>query len=487
MENVVIMPNELQRAKSSFEINNGTFLNATYSPVGKIGEWERFLLLTIESLIIFGVFKYLLDFRLFQIEHLKTTGLLITLISCLAWWVFAFLPSHSYLKSDSSFSEGISFSNLWGPLLLHGGMVVSVLTIIRLPISYPLLFQSYVGITVLLILTRLTYQLFHYKGVQPIRGKFVIAGGSFHGQQVAATLAEKWGRDLFAGIFDRLAQHNENFSENFDVFKQYCMEEQVQHIYIALPAYQRGQIEAISQFAAQNFIRCSILPVTGLALQERKKIYFIGNVPVYDQSVHPLQKSLNSLLKRLFDIVFSLTVILTIFPWLMLIVGTLIKLSSPGPVFFVQLRPGKGNRTFKCFKFRTMRINNQTELQATKKDPRVTAIGQFLRKTSMDELPQFFNVLLGDMSIVGPRPNMIGQLNHYSKLIPEYTLRHAVPPDITGYAQVKGYRGETKQVELMQKRIDYDLAYIRKWNFLFDIKIIFLTVKNMIAGEEHAY
>jgi putative colanic acid biosynthesis UDP-glucose lipid carrier transferase len=134
-----------------------------------------------------------------------------------------------------------------------------------------------------------------------------------------------------------------------------------------------------------------------------------------------------------------------------------------------------------------MRVNKITEKQATKNDPRITKIGAFLRKTSMDELPQFFNVLLGDMSVVGPRPNMINQLELYSKVIDKYMVRHFVLPGITGYAQVNGYRGETAEVQLMEKRVEYDVMYMENWSFLFDLKIIFLTVWNIFKGEENAY
>ncbi len=491
MENFMVIHKDLEAGNNSFEVADSTPLNVNHLVVNKgakTNEWGRFILLATESLMIYGVFKFLLDFHLSRTELLKITYPLITLIFCLAWWVFAFLPSQSYLRPGSSLKEGISFPNLWGPVLLHGGMVAVILTALSLPIRYyPFLIESYLGIIVLLMVTRGMYQVCYRKGLQLSRGKFVVAGASPQGQQLAATLVEKWGRGTFAGAFEHLAQHNRNFSEDLIAFKKYCVEEEVDHIFIAFPALEHGQIEAISEFASRNFIRCSVLPITEPALLEKKNTYLIGDIHIYDQWAHPLQNALNRSLKRVFDVVFSLLVILFIFPWMIPVIGLAIKMSSPGPIFFVQSRPGKRNKTFKCFKFRTMRINKQTELQATLKDPRVTAVGQFLRKTSLDELPQFFNVFFGDMSVVGPRPNMISQLEYYSQLIPEYPMRHAVAPGITGYAQVKGFRGETKQLNLMQKRIDYDLAYIHKWSFWFDVKIIFLTVKNMLVGEENAY
>jgi putative colanic acid biosynthesis UDP-glucose lipid carrier transferase len=169
------------------------------------------------------------------------------------------------------------------------------------------------------------------------------------------------------------------------------------------------------------------------------------------------------------------------------VIAIAIRLDSVGPVFFKQLRPGKKNKLFDCYKFRTMYVNNKTEVQATWHDSRITKVGAFLRKTNLDELPQFFNVLLGNMSVVGPRPNLISQLEEYSKTIQQYKIRHFITPGITGYAQVNGYRGETRELELMEKRVYYDVLYIENWSLSLDIKIIFLTIWNMLKGDKNAY
>src|SRR5690606_32186173 len=193
-----------------------------------------------------------------------------------------------------------------------------------------------------------------------------------------------------------------------------------------------------------------------------------NHVPVINYTKAPLGGYFNRLVKRSFDVVFSLSVIVFIFPFIVPLIALLIKLESKGPVFFKQLRPGKGNQLFECYKFRTMRVNESTEKQATKNDPRITRIGSILRKTSMDELPQFFNVLKGDMSVVGPRPNMISQLEYYSKEIDKYNFRHFITPGITGYAQVNGFRGETKDIMLMKKRVEFDAWYIENWSLTLD-------------------
>lgn len=176
------------------------------------------------------------------------------------------------------------------------------------------------------------------------------------------------------------------------------------------------------------------------------------------------------------------------FPIIYIPIALGIKLTSPGPVFFKQKRTGLYGKDFYCYKFRTMKINADSDkVQATKDDPRKTKFGNFLRKTSLDELPQFINVFLGNMSVVGPRPHMVSQTEDYRKQIDKYMIRHAVKPGITGLAQVKGFRGATEHLWQMEKRVEYDVKYITNWNFFLDIKIIFLTVFNQLVGEDNAY
>jgi undecaprenyl-phosphate galactose phosphotransferase/putative colanic acid biosynthesis UDP-glucose lipid carrier transferase len=164
-----------------------------------------------------------------------------------------------------------------------------------------------------------------------------------------------------------------------------------------------------------------------------------------------------------------------------------VKLSSKGPAFFKQKRSGENNESFTCLKFRTMKVYALSdELQSQKHDPRITKLGAFMRRTNLDELPQFFNVLLGKMSVVGPRPHMLKHTEQYSELINNYLVRHFVKPGITGWAQVKGYRGETKELIDMKNRVEFDIWYLENWTFLLDLKIIWMTVTNMLRGEKNA-
>jgi putative colanic acid biosynthesis UDP-glucose lipid carrier transferase len=201
-----------------------------------------------------------------------------------------------------------------------------------------------------------------------------------------------------------------------------------------------------------------------------------------------IQKRTNRILKRSFDILFSLAVLLFLFPWMVLIIGSIIKLTSPGPVFFNQKRTGKDGKDFWCFKFRSMKPNRAADTQqAMQDDPRITPIGSFLRRTNLDEFPQFINVLKGDMSVVGPRPHMLKHTEHYSKRIERYMIRHQVRPGITGFAQITGYRGETRELQDMEGRIKRDIWYIQHWSFLLDLKIIIRTISQWFEKDTKAY
>ena len=218
------------------------------------------------------------------------------------------------------------------------------------------------------------------------------------------------------------------------------------------------------------------------------RIDLLGDVPVLLHQRNSLASGLWKFMKRLFDILFSLLVIIFILSWLIPLLTVLIKLDSPGPAIFKQKRTGLNNKPFWCYKFRTMYVNTDKEnLSNEEQRKRVTPLGHFLRKTNLDEMPQFINVLLGHMSVVGPRPHMIEHTEHYASMIDQFMLRHIVKPGITGLSQVKGFRGEITHPIMMKSRIKEDIYYMMHWSLLLDLKIILLTVLNMIKGEENAY
>ena len=246
-------------------------------------------------------------------------------------------------------------------------------------------------------------------------------------------------------------------------------------------------IAQIMKFCDAKVIRFYYIPRMFGTYRLRLKPEFMGETLLYTNHVEPLTIMSNRIIKRSFDIAVSLIACLCMLP-LIPIIALLIKIQSPGPIFFTQMRTGFEGKSFKCYKFRSMHVNkNADTMQATLDDPRKFAFGKFMRKTNIDELPQFWNVLKGDMSIVGPRPHMLRHTEIYSDLIDKYMVRHFCKPGITGWAQVTGYRGETKELWQMQERVEHDIWYIEHWTFWLDLRIIFKTAFSIIKPDKHAY
>ncbi|MFI5132165.1 MAG: exopolysaccharide biosynthesis polyprenyl glycosylphosphotransferase, partial [Chitinophagales bacterium] len=230
------------------------------------------------------------------------------------------------------------------------------------------------------------------------------------------------------------------------------------------------------------------VPDLGIFIKKQMYIDYLKEIPIISLRNEPLEDWGNRISKRIFDITVSFLIVALILSWLIPIISLLIFLESGGPIFFIQLRTGKNKRSFGCLKFRSMHLNKNADTQqASPLDNRITKLGRFLRRTSLDELPQFLNVLKGDMSIVGPRPHMLKHTDEYSKLIGQYMVRQFVKPGITGWAQINGFRGETKNVLQMQRRVEHDLWYLENWNLLLDIKIFFMTIINVMRGEKNAF
>lgn len=273
-----------------------------------------------------------------------------------------------------------------------------------------------------------------------------------------------------------------------DKVEEFAIAKDIDEIYCTLPGTNDEKILRMLNFAEKQMIRFYIVPEFYRNVKKSMVMEFLESVPLLTIRREPLQAFYNRALKRSFDLVFSSVVLCTIFPILYVLIGFLIKRSSPGPIFFKQKRTGLYGHDFECYKFRTMRVNDQADtMQAVKDDPRKTKIGDFLRRTNLDEFPQFINVFKGDMSVVGPRPHMLKHTEQYSALIDKYMVRHLVKPGVTGWAQVTGYRGETKTLEQMEGRVKRDVWYIENWTFFLDLKIIVVTLVNMFRGDKNAY
>ncbi|NND06267.1 MAG: undecaprenyl-phosphate glucose phosphotransferase [Saprospiraceae bacterium] len=253
--------------------------------------------------------------------------------------------------------------------------------------------------------------------------------------------------------------------------------QQVDEIFISLPPQQERQIKNAIKVADLRGVRVNLVPETPVYLGQNYRSYSLDQMPVYQLRQSPLDRFQNYLIKKIFDVVFA-SVVITVLSPVYLIIGLLIYLDGRGPVLYRPIRKGEAGNSFRCLKFRTMStcddpINGTRSTE--KNDPRITRLGRFLRKYDLDELPQFFNVLKGDMSVVGPRPHRVNLQSDFRRIVDDYMVRHYIKPGITGWAQVNGWRGPTTTLLQKTERIKHDLWYIEHWSFWLDVKIVFLT------------
>jgi putative colanic acid biosynthesis UDP-glucose lipid carrier transferase len=261
-----------------------------------------------------------------------------------------------------------------------------------------------------------------------------------------------------------------------------------QEIFSTITPEQNNFIYELMYQSEKECIRFRIVPDLSLFITREVHIEYYGELPVLSLRNEPLDDVGNRIKKRALDIVVSVLATIFILSWLIPIIGLLILLESGRPVFFKQLRTGKNKKPFQCLKFRSMKSNKEADLkQATRNDNRITPLGKFLRKSSIDEFPQFINVLRGEMSLVGPRPHMIKHTTDYSKVVEDYMVRQFIKPGITGWAQINGYRGEITNPEQIKMRVNKDLWYLENWTLWLDIRIIFLTVYYVFKGDKRAY
>lgn len=262
----------------------------------------------------------------------------------------------------------------------------------------------------------------------------------------------------------------------------------VQEIYLCLSSEQMVHAASLMADAEAFYLRLSVIPDMDLENSSDLNVKFLQNFPVFSLQPNPIIYMKSRAQKRCFDMIFSLFVIVFILSWLYPLLALIIKMQSKGPVLFKQKRSGRSNKTFYCYKFRSMRINGESDQrQASRHDERITSIGKIMRKTSLDELPQFFNVLKGEMSIVGPRPHMLEHTSQYQAVIDSFMLRHSIKPGITGLAQIHGFRGQITANDQMADRLDKDLEYIKEWSFMMDIRIIFITFFLSVRGQKNAF
>lgn len=270
----------------------------------------------------------------------------------------------------------------------------------------------------------------------------------------------------------------------------FSIQNHISEIYCTLSPENSSSLYQLAEEAEKHFIRFRFIPDLRKFIDRKVHVDFIDNMPLLSLRSEPMQYATAQIKKRIFDVIMSSVILIFLLSWLLPILAILIKLDSKGPVFFSQKRSGKNNKEFSCLKLRTLKAHNNADAataQVTKNDDRTTRVGRFLRKTNLDELPQFINVLTGQMSIVGARPHMLKHTIDFSNQENEYMVRHLSKPGVTGWAQVNGFRGEINKPSQLRKRVEHDIWYIENWNLLLDIKIVLLTVYVTIKGDKNAY
>jgi len=290
-----------------------------------------------------------------------------------------------------------------------------------------------------------------------------------------------------SGFFDYEAKSGKKIGGIEDFFN-HVIKNKIDEVYCCVPYVSYQQVREVIDWSEDKFIKVKVLNEFRAFSLKGVKLERYDNIPILSVTSLPLDDKRNKLLKRVFDILFAATFLMLIGWWLFAIISLMIKIDSSGPVFFKQIRAGRNNLKFHCLKFRTMQVNPLADtIQATRNDSRITRVGSLLRRTSLDELPQFINVLIGDMSIIGPRPHPLVLNEVFSERIRKFMSRHSVKPGITGLAQVKGYRGETQKLHDMKGRFRLDVFYIENWSLAFDVKIIVQTIFHLFKGSEKAY
>ncbi|MBQ4801394.1 undecaprenyl-phosphate glucose phosphotransferase [Aquimarina sp. MMG015] len=290
----------------------------------------------------------------------------------------------------------------------------------------------------------------------------------------------------FRGFFDN--RDSSNISGTIEESYSFILENNIDEVYCSTKELSNEQIKELTEFCERNLKVVKFVADDKELFSKNLELDYYNLTPILSLSKIPLDDPIKDLIKRTFDIVFSISVIVLLLSWLIPIIALLIKIESRGPVFFKQHRYGADFNLFLCYKFRSMTPNKESDkMQASKNDARVTRMGKFIRKTSLDELPQFFNVLYGEMSVVGPRPLLMSHTDDYKDKINKFMIRHNVKPGITGLAQISGYRGNIASDLDMLNRVRYDIFYVENWSLILDINIILQTVINIFKGEDKAY
>jgi len=446
------------------------------------GRYSKYLrpISIIFDLLVVSSFVYLfLDQSLFRVTPI--------LVFSALWIISAFITKFYEVYRFTKLIRIISY--IFYQLLLFSILVFAFFGAVQSPtpgLSQTLVFLLYTFIIISLFKLTLFYALQSYRlGFGGNFRKTIIIGND----ESVTELKEFFLNQKELGYENRMTfKFNHPSDLNLEECFDFILTRNIDEVYCSANELDESQISRLITFCENNFKILKFISKRGGLLSKKLKTDTYGLSTVQSLREMPLSNDFNTILKRTFDITFSLFIIIFLLSWITPIIGLIIKIESRGPVFFKQTRNGIKFREFTCYKFRSMIENNDADIQqATKNDKRVTKIGKILRKTSLDELPQFFNVLIGNMSVVGPRPHMIRENERYSKSVDKFMVRHFVKPGITGLAQVKGFRGEIETDEDIINRVKYDIYYLENWSLILDLNIVFLTTINFLTGQKKAY
>jgi putative colanic acid biosynthesis UDP-glucose lipid carrier transferase len=443
-----------------------------------------------------------INFVFLLAEYLFRKGLVITTVIeynyflyflNISWIVVAWASGAYNGKTIMNF-EMFSRKSMNAFLYFMGFLMLYLFFFHQLTISRTFLFVVMAGISIALLANRFFYLIIsqYFRRKDYLLKKIVIIGYNNLAKKLVHYLENESINSQIVGFCEETENVHEisnypilnNISETLEECRRYGATE----IYSTIAPEQNKKVYELIRDADRHCIRFRLVPDLGVFMKKQLYIDYLEDMPVISLRREPLEDLGNRIRRRMFDILFSLLVIIFVLSWLVPIIGLLIIIDSKGPIFFKQSRSGKNNKSFACVKFRTMVVNEKSDhVQASRNDNRITRLGAFLRRSSLDEFPQFFNVLRGDMSVVGPRPHMLKHTSDYSNLLESYMVRQFVKPGITGWAQVNGFRGETRNLYQMEKRIEHDIWYLENWSLWLDVRIVFMTIYNVVRGEESAY
>lgn len=405
-------------------------------------------------------------------------------------WVLIFLGRKDY-KIGRTIEVGYTLKQIPESLL----WLVGLMAIFWIPTQeHPLGIFFLVCVAVLLVFFLSIYRVGVHLALKQyrIQGKnyrnAVILGRNIASSKLAKVFNQRKDFGInFLGFYDQSITNHVNSRGSLDKFFEEATRLDLDLLYLS-EDLDIKMMKQVMDYAEENFLKVKVIPNSNLQLEKNLSFSKYGEFFVINVNNIPLDSMTNRAFKRVFDVGFSLFVLIFILSWMIPLVGILIKFESKGPIFFIQERNGVNNNIFKCLKFRSMAPNDYADTtQATKNDPRVTRIGAFLRKSSLDEMPQFLNVLIGDMSVVGPRPHTIPMNQTFQLQVDKYNSRHKIKPGITGLAQVKGYRGEIENLRQIKSRVRFDSFYIQNWTIWMDINICIRTVIELVFNRENAY